>query len=60
MPAKHNTATSKYINDLKHLQADIVVVAKALEIDWDRAYKLVLLSWVRAQPAQELPPKTLG
>ncbi len=60
MASKHNAATSQYLHDLRGLEADVRVVAEELGVSWDIAYKLMLLSWVRAQPTQTLPPKTLA
>ncbi|KKL48179.1 hypothetical protein LCGC14_2328060, partial [marine sediment metagenome] len=55
MASKHNAATSQYLHDLRGLEADVRVVAEELGVSWDIAYKLMLLSWVRAQPTQTLP-----
>lgn len=60
MPNKLNTESLQYLEDLKQLRDDIVEIARELELDWELAYQLVLLSWVRAQPTQKFPPKSLG
>jgi hypothetical protein len=59
MASRFNTAAKKYIYELKELRDDIVEIAAELKCDWEMAYDLVLLSWIRAISTQNTPPGKL-